>query len=217
MTAVSVAQACRVAELAFMGFLFFLLRNVVTAVSVAQACGVAELAFHDIQGRDRSDSESWAVLGAVRGRRGGAWRLFSRRGAGLGGCLTGGHEFSVGWLLRDGRSAGEFGRLPRVGRGCVSRAGLGSTGGGGRVVGLSSAPLATLGWPLAGGGLTCWNSGWHLGRVVLAGVLSGVGAADAERVGNFGRSVAASVRVAKPLRGGIAEEQWGTLKNPIQD
>ena len=59
MSAISVAQACRVAELAFMGFLFFLLRNVMNAISVAQACRVAELAFHDIfKGRDQSDSES---------------------------------------------------------------------------------------------------------------------------------------------------------------
>ena len=58
MSAISVAQARRVAELAFMGFLFFLLRNVMNAVSVAQACRVAELAFHDIsKGRDQSDSE----------------------------------------------------------------------------------------------------------------------------------------------------------------
>ena len=42
------AQAHRVAELAFMGFLFFLLRNVMSAISVAQACRVTELAFHDI-------------------------------------------------------------------------------------------------------------------------------------------------------------------------
>ena len=53
MSAISVAQARRVAELAFMGFLFFLLRNVMNAISVA------ELAFHDIfKGRDQSDSES---------------------------------------------------------------------------------------------------------------------------------------------------------------
>ena len=53
------AQAHRVAELAFMGFLFFLLRNVMTAISVVQACRVAELAFHDIfKGGDQSDSES---------------------------------------------------------------------------------------------------------------------------------------------------------------
>ena len=53
------AQARRVAELAFMGFLFFLLRNVMDAISVAQACRVAELAFHDIFKRgDQSDSES---------------------------------------------------------------------------------------------------------------------------------------------------------------
>ena len=59
MSAISVAQACRVAELAFMGFLFFLLRNVMNAISVAQACRVAELAFHDIfKGGDQSDSES---------------------------------------------------------------------------------------------------------------------------------------------------------------
>ena len=53
------AQAHRVAELAFMGFLFFLLRNVMSAISVAQACKVAELAFHDIfKEGDQSDSES---------------------------------------------------------------------------------------------------------------------------------------------------------------
>ncbi|KAK2548763.1 hypothetical protein P5673_031017 [Acropora cervicornis] len=45
MSAISVAQARRVAELAFMGFLFFLLRNVMGANSVAQACRAAELAF----------------------------------------------------------------------------------------------------------------------------------------------------------------------------
>ena len=45
MSAVSVAQAHRVAELAFMGFLFFLLRNVMSAVSLAQAQRVPELAF----------------------------------------------------------------------------------------------------------------------------------------------------------------------------
>ena len=45
MEAISVAQVCRVAELALMGFLFFLLRNVTSAISVAQACRVAELAF----------------------------------------------------------------------------------------------------------------------------------------------------------------------------
>ena len=44
------AQAHRVTELALMGFLFFLLRNVMNAISVAQACRVAELAFHDISG-----------------------------------------------------------------------------------------------------------------------------------------------------------------------
>ena len=59
MSAISVAQARRVAELAFMGFLFFLLRNVMNAISVAQACRVAELAFHDIfKGGEQSDSES---------------------------------------------------------------------------------------------------------------------------------------------------------------
>ena len=59
MEAISVAQAHRVAELAFMGFLFFLHRNVMNAISVAQACRVAELAFHDIfKGGDQSDSES---------------------------------------------------------------------------------------------------------------------------------------------------------------
>ena len=59
MSAISVAQVRRVTELAFMGFLFFLLRNVMDAISVAQACRVAELAFHDIfKGRDQSDSES---------------------------------------------------------------------------------------------------------------------------------------------------------------
>ena len=59
MSAISVAQAHRVAELAFMGFLFFLVRNVMSAISVAQARRVAELAFHDIfKGGDQSDSES---------------------------------------------------------------------------------------------------------------------------------------------------------------
>ena len=53
------AQAHRVAELAFMGFLFFLHRNVMSAISVAQARRVAELAFHDIlKGGDQSDSGS---------------------------------------------------------------------------------------------------------------------------------------------------------------
>ena len=57
MSAISVAQARRVAELAFMGFLFFLLRNVMNAISVAQAHRVPELAFHDIfKGGDQSDS-----------------------------------------------------------------------------------------------------------------------------------------------------------------
>ena len=56
MSAISVAQARRFAELAFMGFLFFLLRNVMNAISVAQACRVAELALHDIfKGGDQSD------------------------------------------------------------------------------------------------------------------------------------------------------------------
>ena len=45
MSAISVAQAHRVTELAFMGFLFFLLRNVMSAISVAQARRVAEQAF----------------------------------------------------------------------------------------------------------------------------------------------------------------------------
>ena len=59
MSAISVAHARRVTELAFMGFLFFLFRNVMNAISVAQACRVAELAFHDIfKGGDQSDSES---------------------------------------------------------------------------------------------------------------------------------------------------------------
>ena len=47
MGAISVAQARRVAELVFMGFLFFLLRNVMSAISVAQARRVAELASWD--------------------------------------------------------------------------------------------------------------------------------------------------------------------------
>ena len=59
MEAISGAQAHRVAELAFMGFLFFLHRNVMNAISVTQACRVAELAFNDIfKGGDQSDSES---------------------------------------------------------------------------------------------------------------------------------------------------------------
>ena len=59
MIAILVAQACRVAELAFMGFLFFLLRNVMNAISVAQVRRVAELAFRDIsKGGDQSDSQS---------------------------------------------------------------------------------------------------------------------------------------------------------------
>ena len=45
MGAISVVQACRVAELAFIGFLFFLLRNVMTVISVAQARKNAELVF----------------------------------------------------------------------------------------------------------------------------------------------------------------------------
>ena len=48
MSAISVAQACRASELAFMGFLFFLLRNVMGAISMTQACRVTELALHDI-------------------------------------------------------------------------------------------------------------------------------------------------------------------------
>ena len=59
MSAISVAQVRRVTELAFMGFLFFLLRNVMDAISVAQACRVAERAFHDIfKWGHKSDSES---------------------------------------------------------------------------------------------------------------------------------------------------------------
>ena len=59
MSAISVAQARRVAELVFLGFLFFLLGNVMNAISVAQACRVADLASHDIfKGGDQSDSES---------------------------------------------------------------------------------------------------------------------------------------------------------------
>ena len=59
MSATSVAHARRVTELAFMGFLFFLLRNVMNAISVAQVRRVAELAFHDLfNGGDQSDSES---------------------------------------------------------------------------------------------------------------------------------------------------------------
>ena len=46
MSAVSVAQAHRVAELAFMGFPF-VFRNVMSAISVAQVRRVAELAFMD--------------------------------------------------------------------------------------------------------------------------------------------------------------------------
>ena len=59
MSAISVAQAHRVTELAFMGFLFFLLGNIMSAISVAQVRRVAEVAFHDIyKGGDQSDSES---------------------------------------------------------------------------------------------------------------------------------------------------------------
>ena len=53
-------------------------------------------------------------------------------------------------------------------------------------------------------------------HVILTKVSSEVRTADAERVKNFGRSVTTSVQVAKPLRGDITEEQWGTLKNPKQ-
>ena len=53
------AQARRVAEFAFMGFLFFLRRNVMSAISVAQARRGTKLAFHDLfKGGDQSDSES---------------------------------------------------------------------------------------------------------------------------------------------------------------
>ena len=58
MSVISVAQARRVAGLAFMGFLFFLLRSVMNALSVAQTCRVAELAFHDIFKGKISLSES---------------------------------------------------------------------------------------------------------------------------------------------------------------
>ena len=59
MSAISVAQVRRVTELAFMGFLLFLLRNVMDAISVAQVCRVADLAFHDIfKWGHKSDSES---------------------------------------------------------------------------------------------------------------------------------------------------------------
>ena len=59
MSATSVAHARRVTELAFMGFLFYLLRNVMNAISVAQARRVTELAFHDLfNGGDQSDSKS---------------------------------------------------------------------------------------------------------------------------------------------------------------
>ena len=45
MKAVSLTQVHRVSELAFMGFLSFLLKIVMKAVSVAQACRVTELTF----------------------------------------------------------------------------------------------------------------------------------------------------------------------------
>ena len=45
MSAISMAQARRVAELAFMGFQFFLLRNVMSAISLFQAHRVTKLAF----------------------------------------------------------------------------------------------------------------------------------------------------------------------------
>ena len=70
MSAISVAQARRVTELAFMGFLFFLLRNVMSAISVIQACRVAELAFHDIQWRDQSDS----VMGNAKNNLDSTWK-----------------------------------------------------------------------------------------------------------------------------------------------
>ena len=72
MSAISVAQARRVTELASMGFVFFLLRNVMSAISVAQAHRVTELAFHDIQGKDQSDSESWAMLRTIQNQHGKA-------------------------------------------------------------------------------------------------------------------------------------------------
>ena len=43
-----------------------------SAISVAQARRVAELAFHDIQGRDQSDSESWAMLRTIQNQHGKA-------------------------------------------------------------------------------------------------------------------------------------------------
>ena len=72
MTAISVVEARRVTELAFIGFLFFLLRSVMSAILVTQACRVAELAFHDIQGRDQPDSESWAMLRTIQNQHGNA-------------------------------------------------------------------------------------------------------------------------------------------------
>ena len=71
MSAISVAQARRVAELAFMGFLFFLLRNVMTFILVAQARRVAELVFMTFK-RDQSDSESWAMLRTIQNQHGKA-------------------------------------------------------------------------------------------------------------------------------------------------
>ena len=50
MSAISVAQAHRVAEVAFMRFLFFLLRNVMSAISVVQARRVTELVFMTFKG-----------------------------------------------------------------------------------------------------------------------------------------------------------------------
>ena len=53
--------------------------------------------------------------------------------------------------------------------------------------------------------------------MILTKVSSEVRTADAERVKNFRRAVTTSVKEAKPLGDDIAEEQWGTLKNPKQD
>ena len=117
-----------VTELAFMGFLFFLLRNVMNAISVAQARRVAELAFHDIyKGGDQSDSESRAMLRTIQNQLGKAQHLFSQQGGGLGRYFTRSHEFSVYWLQEDKRSTEEFERLPRVKWVCVSQTELRST------------------------------------------------------------------------------------------
>ena len=64
MSAISMAQARRVAELAFMGFLFFLLRNVMSAISVAQARRVTELASWDFY--SSSSGMSWVLFQWLR-------------------------------------------------------------------------------------------------------------------------------------------------------